>query len=606
MDVILFEKEFVSLEFNNSKCVSENLGRIFIQFESFDTRGFVCALSNAFACLGLFADTGYIKCPFSRDKSGFSLYGTDENKYCRNPYFTTTEFKRLSVTSNDDICTVAFNVTALAHRREITVSLELIGKERSQTQEDKLRTTEQQTITFSFPLLDDKIIKYYLKVVIWLDIELFDEIQFKGVSMSPGCFRVLVTEKDIERIITGNLATGDLSNMMNKSTKGSPNEDTRIPILSNKNSYKVIFNDTALIITIVALGSALIFGVVFKLSRNLRKRTIEVKTSAICDAISGTGLVEDNICKSNPNYSWYQSSCITGRINNFHFKDLKMFEEIGNGHFGIVRRGKILSTSTPVALKELKPYSTAVEKMDFLLEAITLCKLRHSNIVRCFGISTSQQRIFILLELMDEDLKTHLRKHRVMGVPIATIFSQTHSLKLAIDVCRACVYLEEIKFIHRDIAARNCLISRHESQVVVKIADFGMARDVTMTQYYVKEGTCKVPVRWMSPESMLNGRFSSKTDIWAFGVLMWEIYTGAQLPYGDFTIDVVMNHIIQGGKLDKPTKCSNDVWQIMQMCWLDCADERPSFRDLEQSLQMCLTSADEQGSEGNTENTILL
>ncbi|XP_062586527.1 insulin-like growth factor 1 receptor, partial [Saccostrea cucullata] len=126
-----------------------------------------------------------------------------------------------------------------------------------------------------------------------------------------------------------------------------------------------------------------------------------------------------------------------------------MFEEIGNGHFGIVRRGKILSTSTPVALKELKPYSTAVEKMDFLLEAITLW----------------------------------------------------------------------------DIAARNCLISRRESQVVVKIADFGMARDVTM----------------------------------AFGVLMWEIYTGAQLPYGDFTIDAVMNHIIQGGKLDKPTKCSNDV-----------------------------------------------
>ncbi|XP_061189279.1 tyrosine-protein kinase BTK-like [Saccostrea echinata] len=87
---------------------------------------------------------------------------------------------------------------------------------------------------------------------------------------------------------------------------------------------------------------------------------------------------------------------------------------------------------------------------------------------------------------------------------------------------------------------------------------------------------------------------------------MWEIYTGARLPYGDFTIDAVMSHIIQGGKLDKPAKCSDDVWQIMQMCWLDCADERPSFRDLEKSLQTCLTTGDEQESEGNTEDTILL
>ncbi|XP_061188661.1 tyrosine-protein kinase receptor-like [Saccostrea echinata] len=564
----------------------------------------------------------------------------------------------MPVTSNENNCTVAFNVTALANRRKITVILHMISKDRSKSQMDILkRDGRQQTLTFSFPFLDDKLLQYYLRAVIWLDIELFDEILFAGVSMSPGCFRVSLTKEtttnevkkeststklqrnitekfvtgdlsklmnksakvsltkgttinevrkeststELQRNITEKLVTGDLSKLMNKSAKGNPNEDT-----SGRNSNKVTVGDIVLIIVTVALVSALIFGTTFKFLRYHKNKTVEVKTSAVCDVISGTGFIEDNICNSNPNYSWYRSSWITGRINNFHFKDLKMFEEIGNGHFGLVRRGKILSTSTPVALKELKPCSTAVEKMDFLLEAITLCKLKHSNIVRCFGISTSQQHICILLELMDGDLKNYLRKNRDLGVSMATVFSLTHSLKLAIDVCRACVYLEAIKFIHRDIAARNCLILNKEGQVVVKIADFGMARDVTMTQYYVKEGTCKVPVRWMSPESMLNGRFSSKTDIWAFGVLMWEIYTGARLPYGDFTIDAVMSHIIQGGKLDKPAKCSDDVWQIMQMCWLDCADERPSFRDLEKSLQTCLNTGDEQESEGNTEDTILL
>ncbi|NWT31930.1 ROS1 kinase, partial [Cardinalis cardinalis] len=118
-------------------------------------------------------------------------------------------------------------------------------------------------------------------------------------------------------------------------------------------------------------------------------------------------------------------------------------------------------------------------------------------------------------------------------------------LDICLDVCKGCVYLEKMHFIHRDLAARNCLVSEKEygpSSRIVKIGDFGLARDVYKNDYYRKRGEGLLPVRWMAPESLIDGVFTSRSDVWAFGVLVWETLTLGQQPYPGFSNTEVLHH----------------------------------------------------------------
>lgn len=162
----------------------------------------------------------------------------------------------------------------------------------------------------------------------------------------------------------------------------------------------------------------------------------------------------------------------------------------------------------------------------------------------------------------------------------------------ALDVAKGCRYLESKRFIHRDIAARNCLLSSKGPGRVVKIADFGMARDIYRSDYYRKGGKAMLPIKWMPPEAFLDGIFTSKTDVWSFGVLLWEVFSLGLMPYTGLPNRDVMQLVTGGGRLDAPLGCPMPIYRVMADCWNPTPELRPSFSNLLDRLTACSQDAE--------------
>lgn len=151
--------------------------------------------------------------------------------------------------------------------------------------------------------------------------------------------------------------------------------------------------------------------------------------------------------------------------------------------------------------------------MDFIKEAKFMANFKHPNILKLLGICLDANVNFLILELMEEgDLLKYLRSNRPKGA-IPSSLTLYDLLTICVDVAMGCKYLEEIRFVHRDLAARNCLVSCANGQRIVKIGDFGLARDIYKNDYYRKEGEGLLPVRWMAPESLLDGEFTCQSDV---------------------------------------------------------------------------------------------
>ena len=142
-------------------------------------------------------------------------------------------------------------------------------------------------------------------------------------------------------------------------------------------------------------------------------------------------------------------------------------------------------------------------------------------------------------------------------------------------------YLHSMKCIHRDLAARNILVSAND---VIKIADFGLARDVHCNDYYKKTGVGCLPVKWMSPEALFHSRYTTKSDVWSFGVLLWEIMTLGGEPYTGVSYERLFQLLQMGFRMERPTCCSLDIYQLMDDCWNGEPTLRPSFSNLENRL----------------------
>ncbi|KFD70754.1 hypothetical protein M514_06014 [Trichuris suis] len=275
--------------------------------------------------------------------------------------------------------------------------------------------------------------------------------------------------------------------------------------------------------------------------------------------------------------------------------------ELGHGAFGEVYEGlaynlpKFGSKTLPVAVKTLRPNSPASEKIRFIKEAILMSRFDHPNVVALRGVCFETEPHWIILELMEAgDLLKYLRSVRATDSMPSQV-SLKDLLSISTDVACGCTYLESIRHVHRDIAARNCLItSRNPSMRVVKIGDFGLTRDLYEEDYYRVEGQGLLPVRWMAPESMIDGIFTTKSDVWSFGVLLWEVVTLGRQPYAGRSNWEVLNHVRIGGRLERPDSCPQEMYaqtnihddvtvviihrfDIMMACWSFEANDRPTF-----------------------------
>nr|CAD7570351.1 unnamed protein product [Timema californicum] len=264
---------------------------------------------------------------------------------------------------------------------------------------------------------------------------------------------------------------------------------------------------------------------------------------------------------------------------------IKLTKFLGSGAFGEVFEGNAHSlvdssgSETKVAIKTLRKGATEQEKGEFLKEAQLMSHFKHEHILQLLGVCLDNDPNYIIMELMEGgDLLSYLRASRSLLYPGNTLTLQD-LLTMCVDVARGCRYLEEMHFVHRDLACRNCLVSSSDPRLrVVKIGDFGLARDIYKNDYYRKEGEGLLPVRWMAPESLVDGVFTSQSDMWAFGVLVWEIMTLGQQPYPARTNLEVLHYVRTGGRLGRPSNCPEELHQLMLKCWSYNPESRPTFK----------------------------
>lgn len=231
--------------------------------------------------------------------------------------------------------------------------------------------------------------------------------------------------------------------------------------------------------------------------------------------------------------------------------------KIGEGAFGNVYGGEANFGQKgwlAVAVKALKVGSSIEEQLDFLSEAEIMKRFEHKNIIQLLGVCAKEEPVFVIMEFMlYGDLKTYLlaRRHLVNTKveEEAEEISSRRLTSMVLDVARGLSYLAEMKYVHRDLASRNCLVN---AQRIVKIADFGMARHMLENDIYVFHRKGKLPVRWMSPESLGLGIFTPSSDVWSFGVLLYEVVTFGSFPFQGLSNSQVLEYVIKGNTLPIP------------------------------------------------------
>uniref|UniRef100_A0A672MLS8 Insulin-like growth factor 1 receptor n=1 Tax=Sinocyclocheilus grahami TaxID=75366 RepID=A0A672MLS8_SINGR len=268
---------------------------------------------------------------------------------------------------------------------------------------------------------------------------------------------------------------------------------------------------------------------------------------------------------------------------------ITMCRELGQGSFGMVYEGIAKGVvkdepETRVAIKTVNESASMRERIEFLNEASVMKEFNCHHVVRLLGVVSQGQPTLVIMELMTRgDLKSYLRSLRSKeGSSSQSLPPLKKMIQMAGEIADGMAYLNANKFVHRDLAARNGMVA---DDFTVKIGDFGMTRDIYETDYYRKGGKGLLPVRWMSPESLKDGVFTTNSDVWSFGVVLWEIATLAEQPYQGMSNEQVLRFVMEGGLLDKPDNCPDMLFELMRMCWQYNPKMRPSFLEIINSIK---------------------
>ncbi|KAI1289133.1 Tyrosine-protein kinase Abl [Halotydeus destructor] len=254
--------------------------------------------------------------------------------------------------------------------------------------------------------------------------------------------------------------------------------------------------------------------------------------------------------------------------------DIVMKHKLGGGQYGDVYEALWKRYNLTVAVKTLKEDTMALK--DFLEEAAIMKEMKHPNLVQLLGVCTREPPFYIITEFMAHgNLLDFLRNCNREDINAIVL------MYMATQIASAMEYLETRSFIHRDLAARNCLVGDNH---LVKVADFGLARLMRDDTYTAHVGA-KFPIKWTAPEGLAYNKFSTKSDVWAFGILLWEIATYGMSPYPGVELGDVYHVLETGYRMECPTGCPPKIYELMRRCWQWDAADRPTFEETRQSLE---------------------
>ncbi|XP_037347085.1 proto-oncogene tyrosine-protein kinase Src-like isoform X1 [Pungitius pungitius] len=266
-------------------------------------------------------------------------------------------------------------------------------------------------------------------------------------------------------------------------------------------------------------------------------------------------------------------------------ESLRLDLKLGQGCFGEVWMGTWNGT-TRVAIKTLKPGTMSPEA--FLQEAQVMKKLRHEKLVQLYAV-VSEEPIYIVTEYMSQGSLLDFLKGdtgKMLRLP--------QLVDMSSQIAAGMAYVERMNYVHRDLRSANILVG---DNLVCKVADFGLARLIEDNEYTARQGA-KFPIKWTAPEAALYGRFTIKSDVWSFGVLLTELATKGRVPYPGMVNREVLDQVERGYRMPCPAECPGSLHELMLSCWRKDPEERPTFEYLQGFLEDYFTSTEPQYQPG--------
>ncbi|XP_074029282.1 ret oncogene isoform X2 [Leptinotarsa decemlineata] len=322
----------------------------------------------------------------------------------------------------------------------------------------------------------------------------------------------------------------------------------------------------------------------------------------ITTPMNDTTFINNIINKFTPDPKW-----------EFPRSQLVIMQTLGEGEFGRVLKAKALNIAgqtghTTVAVKTLKDDARESELNDLLSEYQLLKEVSHPNVIRLLGVCTEPEGpVYLIIEYAEHgSLRNYLRRSRKLqqdfindksplapkendefnyDEPKTSDITPNTLLSFAWQISNGMAYLSDIKLVHRDLAARNVLLAADK---VCKISDFGLTRDVYEDNAYLKRSKGRVPVKWMAPESLADHIYTTKSDVWSFGVLVWELVTLGATPYPGIAVQNLYHLLRQGYRMERPNNCSPALYKIMRHCWQIDPEKRPTFQELSKCWERLL------------------
>lgn len=294
----------------------------------------------------------------------------------------------------------------------------------------------------------------------------------------------------------------------------------------------------------------------------------------------------------------------------FPRKNLVLGKTLGEGEFGKVVKATAFRLKgkagyTTVAVKMLKENASHSELRDLLSEFTLLKQVNHPHVIKMFGACSQDGPLYLIVEYAKYgSLRNFLRESRKVGPsymgrdanrnssylenPDDRALTMGDLISFAWQISRGMQYLAEMKLVHRDLAARNVLVAEGRK---MKISDFGLSRDVYEEDSYVKRSKGRIPVKWMAIESLFDHIYTTQSDVWSFGVLLWEIVTLGGNPYPGIAPERLFNLLKTGYRMERPENCSEEMYSLMTRCWKQESDKRPTFSDISKELEKMMVKS---------------